>query len=227
MRIPPIPCPHVIRSSVAMTSRLALVVDVGRIGAGGRLRRSPAPSAKQHPAARRRCMQGRESTTGAGAGRVRPFVGPALHIRVPAVRRRGKTAGGVDGDGARYGRLSGPALHTRVPASPRPQRGAERRVAARRTWAATGARSCAVDAGVDPVAPAAHDRCAHWRNPHPTRHREVDDETGTDGARVDRAPPPRRGRPRRDSSTICCRNAAGYGGLDFGIVDSSSCSPTG
>ena len=32
-------------------------------------------------------------------------------------------------------------------------------------------------------------------------------------------------RPDRTSSTICCRNAAGYGGLDFGIVDSSS--PTG
>ena len=32
-------------------------------------------------------------------------------------------------------------------------------------------------------------------------------------------------RPDRTSSTICCRNAAGYGGLDFGIVDSSSSSP--
>ena len=33
-------------------------------------------------------------------------------------------------------------------------------------------------------------------------------------------------RPDRTSSTICCRNAAGYGGLDLGIVDSSS-SPRG
>ena len=31
---PPIPCPHVIRSSVAMASRLALVVDVSRAGSG-------------------------------------------------------------------------------------------------------------------------------------------------------------------------------------------------
>ena len=117
VRVPPIPCPHVIRSSVAMTSRLALVVDVGRAGADGCLRRSPALSAEQHPAARRRCMQDRESTSGAGSrqgydllsglpcihayplsgeredrrrrgrrwGEVRPFVGPALDTRVPAV----------------------------------------------------------------------------------------------------------------------------------------------
>ena len=115
----------------------------------------------------------------------RPVVGlPCIHA-YPLSGDEGKTAGGVDGDGARYDRLSGlPCIHA-YRLSPRPQRGAERRVAARRTWAATGARSCAVDAGVDPVTPAAHDRCARWRNPHPTRHREVDDKTGTDGARVD------------------------------------------
>ncbi|MCY4634202.1 MAG: hypothetical protein OXG04_06795 [Acidobacteria bacterium] len=31
---------------------------------------------------------------------------------------------------------------------------------------------------------------------------------------------------RRLDAIVCCRNAAGYGGLDFGIVDSSS-SPRG
>ena len=45
-----------------------------------------------------------------------------------SARHRGKTAGGVDGDGARYDRLSGlPCMHAYRP-FPRPQRGAEHRV---------------------------------------------------------------------------------------------------
>ena len=215
--------------------------------AGGRCRRgwSGRPSAAQ-PGAECRAASSGTPTMHAGprehkrrwqpAG-VRPVVGSALHTRVPAVRRRGKTAGGVPAVRRRGKTVcrACPALYATWTAMgevrhrrrrgrrwdevrpvcracpaytrtgcPRDHSGARSAASllplSRRTWAATGARSCAVDAGVDPVTPAAHDRCARWRNPHPTPHREVDDETRTDGARVDRAPPPRRGRPRRETS---------------------------